>query len=91
MSKAKSAISEFHRENGVGNFAVLGVSYSPLEIQVFNPNNLPEATDEDYELEDCPIIEEFELKYFVRSRDNGKLFINENKLKRLALEKFKEY
>lgn len=91
VSKAKSAISKFHRENGVDNFAVLGVSYSPLEIQVFNPNNLPEATDEDYELEDCPIIEEFELKYFVRSRENGTLFINKNKLKRLALEKFKEY
>ena len=96
VSKAKSAISEFHRENGEDNFAVLGITYSPLEMQVFNPNNLPEATDEDYsnmidELDDCPIIEEFELKYFVKTIDNGELFINENKLKRLAIEKFEEY
>jgi hypothetical protein len=43
------------------------------------------------ELDDCPLIEEFELKPYVRLRHDGNLFINENKLKRLALELFNEY
>ena len=72
---------------------MLGITYSPLEIQVFNPENLEDATEEDYEmmideLDDCSIIEEFDLKDFVRLRSNGDIFINEDRLKRLALEKF---
>jgi hypothetical protein len=75
---------------------MLGISFSPLNIQAFNPNNLEEAVEEDYqkmidELDDCPLIEEFELKPYVRLRHDGNLFINENKLKRLALELFNEY
>ena len=52
-----------------------------------------DATEEDYEmmideLDDCSIIEEFDLKDFVRLPSNGDIFINEDRLKRLALEKF---
>ena len=72
---------------------MLGITYSPLEIQVYNPDNLEEATEEDYqmmidELDDCSIVDEFDLKDFVRLRNNGDICINEEKLKQLALEKF---
>ncbi|MBQ6694913.1 MAG: hypothetical protein IJN24_08595 [Bacteroidaceae bacterium] len=95
MSKAKNAINEFYVNKGFDENAVLGITYSPLEIQVFNPENLVEATEEDYqmtidELEDCQTIEEYELQHFVRLCSNGKLYINEDKLKRLALEKIDE-
>lgn len=93
VSKAKNAINEFYVNKGFDKNAVLGITYSPLEIQVFNPENLEDATEEDYEmmideLDDCSIIEEFDLKDFVRLRSNGDIFINEDRLKRLALEKF---
>lgn len=93
VSKATTAIKEFHLKKGYVENAVLGISYSPLEIQVFNPENVEEATEEDYqmmidELEDCSIIEEFDLKDFVRLCNNGDIFINEDRLKQLALEKF---
>ena len=91
--KATTAIKDFHLKEGYDENAVLGITYSPLAIQVFNPDNLEEATEEDYEmlldeLEDCSYIEEFDLKYFVRLRNSGDIDINEKKLKRLALEKF---
>ena len=93
VSKATTAIKEFYLKEGFDENAVLGITYSPLEIQVFNPENLEDAAEEDYEmmideLDDCSIIEEFDLKYFVRLRSNGDIFINEDRLKRLALEKF---
>ena len=93
VSKAATAIKEFYLKEGFDENAVLGITYSPLEIQVFNPENLEDATEEDYEmmideLDDCSIIEEFDLKDFVRLRSNGDIFINEDRLKRLALEKF---
>ena len=93
VSKATTAIKEFYLKEGFDENAVLGITYSPLEIQVFNPENLEDATEEDYEmmideLDDCSIIEEFDLKDFVRLRSNGDIFINEDRLKRLALEKF---
>ena len=93
VSKATTAIKEFYLKEGFDENAVLGITYSPLEIQVFNPENLEGATEEDYEmmideLDDCSIIEEFDLKDFVRLRSNGDIFINEDRLKRLALEKF---
>ena len=93
VSKAATAIKEFCLKEGFDENAVLGITYSPLEIQVFNPENLEDATEEDYEmmrdeLDDCSIIEEFDLKDFVRLRSNGDIFINEDRLKRLALEKF---
>ena len=92
VSKAKNAINEFYVNKGFDKNAVLGITYSPLEIQVFNPENLEEATEEDYqmmidEFEDCQTIEEYELQHFVRLRSNSGLYINEDKLKRLALEK----
>ena len=91
--KAITAIKDFHLKEGYDENAVLGITYSPLAIQVFNPDNLEETTEEDYkmlldELEDCSFIEEFDLKYFVRLRNSGDIDINEEKLKRLALEKF---
>lgn len=93
VSKATTAIKEFHLNEGYDKNAVLGIAYSPLAIQVFNPANLEEATDEDYEmmideLGDCSLVDEFDLKDFVRPRNNGDIYINEEKLKRLALEKF---
>lgn len=92
VSMAKNAIKEFHHNVGYDKKAVLGITYSPLEIQVFNPENLEEATEEDYQMmiddiDDYALIDEFDLKYFVKLRSNGELFINEDKLKRLALEK----
>ena len=95
VSKAKNAINEFYVNKGFDKNAVLGITYSPLEIQVFNPDNLEEATEEDYEmmideLDDCSLVDEFDLKDFVRPRSNGELFINDDKLKRLALEKIGE-
>lgn len=96
VSKAKNAINEFYINKGFDKNAVLGITFSPLEIQVFNPENLEEATEEDYkmmidELEDCQTIEEYNIQYFVRLRNNGELDINEDKLKRLALEKIEEF
>ena len=96
VTKAKSAINDFHHTHCIDNNTMLGISFSPLNIQAFNPNNLEEAVEEDYqkmidELDDCPLIEEFELKPYIRLRYDGNLFINENKLKRLALELFNEY
>ena len=90
------AINEFYVNKGFDKNAVLGITFSPLEIQVFNPENLEEATEEDYkmmidELEDCQTIEEYNIQYFVRLRNNGELDINEDKLKRLALEKIEEF
>lgn len=95
VSKAKNAINEFYVNKGFDKNAVLGITYSPLEIQAFNPDNLEEASEEDYqmmtdELEDCQTIEEYDMKHFVRLRSNGELFINDDKLKRLALEKIDE-
>lgn len=96
VSKATTAIKEFYLKEGFDENAVLGITYSPLEIQVFNPENLEDATEEDYEmmideLDDCSIIEEFDLKDFVRLRSNGDILINEDRLKRLALEKIEEF
>ena len=93
VSKATTAIKEFNLKEGFDENAVLGITYSPLEIQVYNPDNLEEATEEDYqmmidELDDCSIVDEFDLKDFVRLRNNGDICINEEKLKQLALEKF---
>ena len=93
VSKATTAIKEFYLKVGFDENAVLGITYSPLEIQVYNPDNLEEATEEDYqmmidELDDCSIVDEFDLKDFVRLRNNGDVYINENRLKLLALEKF---
>lgn len=95
VAKAKIAINEFYINKGFDKNTVLGITYSPLEIQVFNPDNQEEATEEDYqmtidELEDCQTIEEYDMKHFVRLRSNGELFINDDKLKRLALEKIDE-
>lgn len=96
VTKAKSAINDFHHTHCIDNNTMLGISFSPLNIQAFNPNNLEEAVEDDYqkmidELDDCSLIEEFELKPYIRLRYDGNLFINENKLKRLALELFNEY
>ena len=69
--------------------------YNPTEIilnkEVVSFNSLKDFISKKLEASVELLIEEFELKPYVRLRHDGNLFINENKLKRLALELFNEY